>query len=99
MDSGSDLKKMQNQVDKEKAELAAMMGDAKIDMPSAVDSMSEKSTKKPEKPKEQAKLPAPFANPDKSPFPRSFRMCCEQAYLSCKVVPALSSNALCDVWF
>jgi len=89
MDSGSDLKKMQNQVDKEKAELAAMMGDAKIDMPSAVDSMSEKSTKKPEKPKEQAKLPAPFANPDKSPFPRSFRMCCEQAYLSCK-------NAMAD---
>ena len=39
----------------------------------------------PAKPKAKKSInPKPFANPDKTPPPRSFRMCVEQAYVSTK---------------
>eukprot|EP00286_Rhodomonas_abbreviata_P027829 CAMPEP_0181301106 /NCGR_PEP_ID=MMETSP1101-20121128/7245_1 /TAXON_ID=46948 /ORGANISM="Rhodomonas abbreviata, Strain Caron Lab Isolate" /LENGTH=354 /DNA_ID=CAMNT_0023406385 /DNA_START=116 /DNA_END=1180 /DNA_ORIENTATION=- len=68
------------------------MGDAKLEVADAKDMMSEKTSKsKPGKPEQQlqSRQPAPFKDPNRTPFPRSFRMCVEQAYLSVK-------NAIAD---
>lgn len=74
-------------VAEQKAMLEALMGGkgGGISQQSAKENMSVKVTKEtPSKPKEVMKTPQPIADFNKSPPPRSFAMCVDQAYLSCE---------------
>merc|ERR1719329_1128327 len=81
------LKKVKQEVEDEKAKIAALVGESSATLPEVADMMSEKGNDGgPSKPEFKSSVvqPKPFENPDKSPPPRSFQMCVEQAYLSAK---------------
>jgi hypothetical protein len=72
-------------MESEKAKIAALVGESSVSLPEV--STSEKGMDGgPAKPEFKSSVvqPKPFENPDKSPPPRSFQMCVEQAYLSAK---------------
>ena len=72
-------------MESEKAKIAALVGESSVSLPEV--STSEKGKDGgPAKPEFKSSVvqPKPFENPDKTPPPRSFQMCVEQAYLSAK---------------
>ena len=97
VESQDSAKKMQDDLEKEKAKLAALVSDAAMPMPEVADMMSEKgSVESPLKPAYQSSVvqPAPFKNPDFTPPPKSFQECSEQAYLSAKAAIAAGHRLL-----
>ena len=85
--SQDSLKKVKQEVESEKEKIAALVGESSAALPEVADMMSEKGKDGgPSKPEFKSSVvqPKPFENPDKSPPPRSFQMCVEQAYLSAK---------------
>jgi hypothetical protein len=86
-DSQDQLKKVKQEVEDEKAKIAALVGESSAELPEVAEMMSEKGKDGgPSKPafKSAVVQPEPFKNPDNSPPPKSFQMCAEQAYLSAK---------------
>jgi len=86
-DSQDQLKKVKQEVEDEKAKIAALVGDSAGELPQVADMMSEKGKEGgPAKPTFKSSIvqPEPFKDPDNTPPPKSFQMCAEQAYLSAK---------------
>ena len=81
------MKKVKEEVEAEKSRIAALVGESSASLPEVADMMSEKGKAGgPVKPAYKSAIvqPKPFTNPDRTPPPRSFEMCVEQAYLSAK---------------